>query len=88
MFTLCTWDVRRQDADVAPIPAPPETEQRKVVSFRFNAEERAKLDKTSKLLAKHWGRQKVEKAEVVRVALTMLLEELEKQHETPTKRTK
>jgi hypothetical protein len=50
-----------------------------VISFRFSVEEREKLDRAVKLLAKHWGRSKVEKADVIRVALTMLLDELEKQ---------
>jgi len=73
---------------VAAIPAPPETEQRKVVSFRFSADEREKLERASKLLAKHWNRPKVEKAEVVRVAVAMLLEELEKQPAGTAKRGK
>ena len=71
--------MRRQDADVAHIPAPPTTTQRKVVSFRFSDEELAKLDRAQKLLAKHWKWKKVERSEAMRVALTMLVEELERQ---------
>lgn len=60
------------------IPDPPEPPRPHMISIRLSDEEKANLDHTQELLAKHWKRDKIERADVLRAALTMLREELER----------
>lgn len=60
------------------LPDPPEPPRPKTISVRLSEEEFAQLERIQALLGKHWKR-KTEKAEAVRAALGMLLQELESQ---------
>lgn len=66
----------------ARIPDPPEPPRPHQLSLRLSDAEKAQLERAQKLLAKRWGRSSVERTEVMRAALTMLCEELERQEGT------
>jgi hypothetical protein len=59
------------------IPAPPDPPRPHTLSIRLSDEEKADLEATQMMLAKHWKRDRVERADVVRAALAMLKAELE-----------
>lgn len=59
------------------IPAPPDPPRPHTLSIRLSDQERDDLESTQAALAKHWKRDKVERADVVRAALAMLRAELE-----------
>lgn len=50
-----------------------------MVSVRLSDDEKAKLELLQEQLAKHWKLGKVEKADVIRAALTMLATEMSRQ---------
>lgn len=65
---------------VAPrIPDPPETSRPHMTTVRLSDGEKTQLERAGKLLAKRWHRASVGNAEVIRVAIGMLLEELQRE---------
>ena len=58
------------------IPAPPDPPRPHTLSIRLSDEEKDELEKTMILLAAHWKREKVERADVIRAGLKMLHDEL------------
>lgn len=59
------------------IPAPPDPPRPHTLSIRLSDEEKDDLEATQAMLAKHWKREKIERADVIRAALAMLKTELE-----------
>lgn len=65
---------------VAPrIPDPPEPSRPHMTTVRLSDGEKAQLERAGKLLAKRWKRASVGNADVIRVAIGMLLEELQRE---------
>ena len=58
------------------IPAPPDPPRPHTLSIRLSDEEKDELEETLRLLAGHWKRDKVERADVIRAGLKMLHDEL------------
>lgn len=67
------------------IPAPPDPPRPHTLSIRLSDEEKEELERTQLLLARHWKRQKVERADVVRAGVRMLRAELEATSATESK---
>ncbi len=65
---------------VAPrIPEPPEPSRPNMTTVRLSDAEKAQLEQARQLLAKRWRRDSVGNADVIRVAIGMLLEELQRE---------
>lgn len=62
------------------IPAPPDPPRPHTLSIRLSDDEKADLEATQAMLAKHWQRERIERADVIRAALAMLKAELEAPH--------
>lgn len=58
------------------IPAPPDPPRPHTLSIRLSDEEKDELEATLRLLAAHWKRDKVERADAIRAGLKMLHDEL------------
>ena len=65
--------------DVSPrIPDPPEASRPHMATVRLSDAEKAQLEQARRLLGKRWNRPTVGNADVIRVAIGMLLEELQR----------
>lgn len=74
-------DMHRHDCAVT-IPDPPTQQRRRVVSLRFSDEELRVLEECRVRLAEYWNFDSVERSDVIRAALTMLLKELKEAKES------
>ncbi len=60
------------------IPDPPEASRPHMATVRLSDAEKAQLEQARQLLGKRWNRPTVGNADVIRVAIGMLLEELQR----------
>ena len=60
------------------IPEPKDPPRPHVVSLRFSDSEKARLERACELYARHWKRDRIGQAELLRAGLEMILEELER----------